>query len=78
MDQAGIQGAHRRERVRTTRRDRGAGRHPDLVKRAFVADAPNRLWVTDLVRHGALWTRMGVRDLHRLAVAAAGLKLRAA
>ena len=48
MGQAGIQGAHRQKRVRTTRRDHGAGRHPDLVKRAFVADAPNRLWVTDL------------------------------
>jgi len=30
------------------------------------------------VRHEALCVRMGVRDLHRLVVAAAGLKLRAA
>ncbi len=48
MNQAGIQGAHRRKRVRTTRRDPGGARHPDLVKREFVAEAPNRLWVTDL------------------------------
>jgi putative transposase len=48
MGQAGIQGALRSKRVRTTRRDRGAGRHPDLVKRQFTATEPNRLWVTDL------------------------------
>jgi len=30
------------------------------------------------VRHEVLCVRMGVRDLHRLVVAAAGLKLRAA
>jgi putative transposase len=48
MGQAGIQGVLRSKRVRTTRRDRGAGRHPDLVKRQFTATEPNRLWVTDL------------------------------
>jgi len=48
MRQAGIQGALRSKRVRTTRRDRSAGRHPDLVKRQFTASEPNRLWVTDL------------------------------
>jgi transposase InsO family protein len=48
MRTAGIQGALRSKRVRTTRRDRSAGRHPDLVKRQFSAAAPNRLWVTDL------------------------------
>jgi putative transposase len=48
MRQAGVQGALRSKRVRTTRRDRGAGRHPDLVKRQFTADEPNGLWVTDL------------------------------
>jgi transposase InsO family protein len=48
MRQAGIQGALRSKRVRTTRRDHGAGRHPDLVKRYFRASEPNRLWVTDL------------------------------
>jgi putative transposase len=48
MARAGIQGACRTKRVRTTRRERGADRHPDLVERAFRADSPNRLWVTDL------------------------------
>jgi transposase InsO family protein len=48
MRQAGIQGALRSKRVRTTRRDKDAGRHPDLVKRQFRAEEPNRLWVTDL------------------------------
>jgi transposase InsO family protein len=48
MRKAGVQGALRSKRVRTTRRDRRAGRHPDLVKRQFTSDEPNRLWVTDL------------------------------
>jgi len=48
MKAAGIQGATRSKRVRTTRRDCSAGRHPDLVKRQFRASEPNRLWVTDL------------------------------
>src|SRR5206468_2099379 len=48
MRQTGIQGALRSKRVRTTRPDRSAGRHPDLVKRYFRASEPNLLWVTDL------------------------------
>ena len=48
MRSAGIQGARRSKRVRTTRRNRSAGRHPDLVRRHFAACEPNRLWVTDL------------------------------
>lgn len=44
----GIQGAARTRRIKTTRPDPGAGRHPDLVKRDFTATAPNQLWVTDL------------------------------
>lgn len=48
MAKAGIQGARRTKRVRTTRRDSSAARHPDLVARQFRADEPNRLWVTDL------------------------------
>jgi transposase InsO family protein len=48
MRQAAIQGARRTRRVRTTRRDTAASRHPDLVKREFTATEPNRLWVTDL------------------------------
>ena len=48
MRDAGIQGARRTRRVRTTRPDPGARRHPDLVARDFTAAAPNQLWVTDL------------------------------
>jgi transposase InsO family protein len=48
MAKAGIQGARRSKRVRTTRRDSSGARHPDLVKRQFTAAEPNRLWMTDL------------------------------
>jgi len=48
MRGAGIEGVRRGKRVRTTKADPGAGRHPDLVKRDFTAPAPNQLWVTDL------------------------------
>ena len=45
---AGIEGARRSKRVRTTRPAAAADRHPDLVQRDFTATAPNQLWVTDL------------------------------
>ena len=48
MRAAGIEGVRRGKRVRTTKPDPGAARHPDLVKRNFTATAPNQLWVTDL------------------------------
>jgi putative transposase len=48
MRAAGIEGVRRRRRVRTTRADPTAPRHPDLVRREFTADRPNALWVTDL------------------------------
>jgi putative transposase len=48
MRVAGIQGARRTKRIRTTRPIPGAPRHPDLVGRDFTASAPNQLWVTDL------------------------------
>jgi putative transposase len=44
----GIRGVRRGRRVFTTRSDPAGDRPPDLVCRRFVADAPNRLWVTDL------------------------------
>jgi len=78
MRKAGIRGARRSKRVRTTRRDHGAGRHPDLVERRFTATEPNRLWVTDLERHEALLNRAEVRDLRGPPVAAGGCKLGAA
>ena len=48
MGIAGIQGARRGKRVRTTRPDLAGARHPDLVGRDFTAAAPNQLWVVDL------------------------------
>lgn len=48
MRAAGIEGAVRSKRVKTTRPDPTSAQHPDLVKREFTAAAPNRLWVTDL------------------------------
>ena len=49
MRQMGIEGISRqRKKVFTTRQDPDAWRAPDLVDRNFTADAPNRLWVTDL------------------------------
>lgn len=48
MRAAGIVGVRRGKRVRTTKPDLTAGRHPDLVQRKFTAEAPNRLWVSDL------------------------------
>ncbi|WP_110782067.1 IS3 family transposase [Mycolicibacterium parafortuitum] len=48
MRAAGIEGVRRGKRVRTTKADPAAARHPDLVKRNFTAMAPNDLWVTDL------------------------------
>ena len=29
----------------------GVAAHPDLVQRVFTADAPNRLWLTDITEH---------------------------
>jgi putative transposase len=48
MRAAGIEGVRRGKRVRTTKPDPAAPRHPDLVRRDFSATAPNSLWVTDL------------------------------
>ena len=54
MKTAGIEGVTRRRKVRTTRSDPAADRHPDLVDRQFTADAPNRLWTVDLT-YVATW-----------------------
>jgi putative transposase len=57
MRAAGMTGARRGKRVRTTKPDLTAARHPDLVRRKFTAAAPNQLWVTDLtfVPTGPRW-----------------------
>jgi putative transposase len=43
-----IRGVAATEKWRSTISDPMSVRHPDLVDRDFTADAPNRLWVTDL------------------------------
>lgn len=43
-----IEGVRREKRVKTTKSDPATPRHLDLVNRVFSAEAPNRLWVTDL------------------------------
>jgi putative transposase len=58
MGQLGIEGVSRRRKVRTTIADDEAQRPPDLVDRDFTADAPNRLWVTDLT-YVPTWDAMG-------------------
>lgn len=47
MRKARIEGVRRAKSRRTTIPDRTATRAPDLVKRRFEADGPNRLWVAD-------------------------------
>ena len=44
----GLAGVCRRRAARTTRRDEAAAVSDDLVKRAFTATAPDRLWVADI------------------------------
>ena len=72
MRTAGICGATRRRRVRTTRPDPEAARPADLVRRDFTASAPNRLWVTDLTvvatRTGAAYVCLIVDAFSRLIV----------
>jgi putative transposase len=48
MRAAGLVGVGRRRVVRTTRREEAAPISDDLVRRAFTAPAPNRLWVADI------------------------------
>ena len=44
----GLAGVCRRRTTRTTRRDEAATVSDDLVKRAFTATRPDRLWVADI------------------------------
>jgi putative transposase len=48
MSAEGLAGVSRRKRVRTTVRAEKHRPAPDLVQRAFRADAPNQLWVADI------------------------------
>ncbi|WP_249351898.1 IS3 family transposase [Nocardiopsis akebiae] len=57
MRQAGLRGITRGKSPRTTTPAPGPDTRPDLVERAFTADAPNRLWVADItyIRTFAGW-----------------------
>ncbi|GAA3821212.1 hypothetical protein GCM10022226_46860 [Sphaerisporangium flaviroseum] len=48
MKAAGLKGVSRAAVPRTTRPSKAAETRQDLVKRAFTATAPNRLWVADI------------------------------
>jgi putative transposase len=54
MCRLGITGVLRGKTVRTTVQDKDGVRAVDLVKRRFVAGAPNRLWVADFT-YVATW-----------------------
>jgi putative transposase len=56
MRNEGLQGVHRRKRTRTTIPDKDAAPARDLVDRNFVADRPDKLWVTDITY---VWTYEG-------------------
>ena len=62
MRQAGLEGAHRRRKARTTVRDASAPPAPDLVARDFAVDRPDRLWVADItyVRTWSGWLYLAV------------------
>ena len=55
MREAGLHGATRGKKRRTTIPDGQAERSADLVERDFKASAPNRLWVADIT-HVATWS----------------------
>jgi hypothetical protein len=75
MARAGIKGLPGAKRARPRHQTPTTG---DLVNRASTRSRPNQLWVTDIVRHEALFDRVVMKGHHRRVVAAARLKLRAA
>ena len=48
MRELGIRGVQPGRRQFTTHPDKTADRPPDLVKRDFIATAPNKLWLADI------------------------------
>jgi hypothetical protein len=53
------------------RERRAQAQHPPRVRPELVADGPDQVWTWDIERHEAPVNRVGVRDLHHRAVAAA-------
>ncbi|MES2171198.1 MAG: IS3 family transposase [Actinomycetota bacterium] len=49
MRSPGLRGVNRGKRAFTTKSDPAGIRPTDLVKRHFLADAPRRLWVVDII-----------------------------
>lgn len=56
MREQGLRGVSRRKWTRTTVQDPAAAVAPDLVKRDFQAQGPNKLWVADIT-YVPTWTR---------------------
>jgi putative transposase len=67
MRAAGLRGCVRGKKRRTTRRDPRAALAPDLLRREFVADGPNRVWLADITyiptREGFLYLAF-ILDIH--------------
>ncbi len=57
MRLAGLQGATRRRKWRTTKRNRDARPAPDLVARDFSVHGPDQLWVADIT-YVPTWERL--------------------
>ena len=70
MRSAGLRGATRQRRVRTTIPAPAATPAPDLVRRRWSRDAPDVVWVTDFERHEALQDRAVMKGHRRQFVAA--------
>jgi putative transposase len=67
MKRAGLRGIARTKQPRTTVGTTAPDTRPDLVERAFTADAPNQLWVADItyIRTFAGWVYAAfVIDVH--------------
>ena len=72
MKAAGLKGISRRKTPRTTVPAKAKETRPDLVKRNFTAEAPNRLWVADFTYHPHV---LRVVNLARDSVAASSVSL---
>lgn len=67
MRVAGIRGCMRGKKRRTTRRDPRTAPAPDLLRRDFAADQPNKVWLADITyvptREGFLYLAF-ILDIH--------------